>query len=319
MARGLSDQFMTNLTGKNRQITFDLTAVLDLVQHDSSLCLEIREDYINIYYRGGNMMKLAEKKGQYSIRFDTKYFKYLANPATTNTVQTITTKKAITQSDVDDYIKIIPFIKHSMDLYFGAHPKNEREFQQLLARENNRKGVAKGTDYFIADIEYAEGDSRFDMIAIKWPSTIPDRKNKRVGLSFIEMKYGDRAQKNSAGIVDHIDKLAKYLNSEPNVLLNLKQEMMQVFNQKLELGLVDNQNKIVGFNDNPPEFIFVLANHDAQSTILKTELQKVHSDPAYQQLPFDIKIAVSSYMGYGLYENHVHSLDDFITDLQRVI
>jgi len=30
---------------------------------DRSLCLEIRENYINIYYRGGNLLKLSTGPG----------------------------------------------------------------------------------------------------------------------------------------------------------------------------------------------------------------------------------------------------------------
>jgi len=48
MPRGLSDKFMAALTGGV------LTPLLDRVKADSTLCLEIREDYLNIYYRGGN-------------------------------------------------------------------------------------------------------------------------------------------------------------------------------------------------------------------------------------------------------------------------
>jgi formylglycine-generating enzyme required for sulfatase activity len=39
-----------------------------------------------------------------------------------------------------------------MDLWFGNHPKNERECQQLMLWENNIGNSAKSTDYFICDM-----------------------------------------------------------------------------------------------------------------------------------------------------------------------
>ena len=307
MGRRLSKQFMDDLQGKEGGAGLDLNCILKLVQNDSSLCLEIRDNYINIYYRGGNFMKLTEKQGIYNISFDSKY---ISSTNIKSKVVQITDKKAINQQDIDDWLGIAPFLKHEMDLYFGSHPKNEREFQQLMVRENNRKGIAKSTDYFIADIEYAEDDSRFDMIAIHWPSTSAERKNdSNVGLSFIEMKYGDGALTGNSGIMDHITKLQQYL-SGINALEKLKKEIQCVFNQKLELGLVDNKKAIVGFNDKLPELIFVFANHDPESSILKRELQKVIANSP--QLSFEIKVAVSNFMGYGLYEQNIYTLQEFI-------
>ena len=68
--RGLSELFMGNLQGVTGQGGLDLSGVLNWVKEDSSLCLEIRENYINIYYRGGNIMKLTETIGSYTIYFD---------------------------------------------------------------------------------------------------------------------------------------------------------------------------------------------------------------------------------------------------------
>lgn len=68
MPRGLSDNFMAALTGGV------LTPLLDRVKADRTLCLEIREDYLNIYYRGGSLMRISPADGGYSAFFDTKCF-----------------------------------------------------------------------------------------------------------------------------------------------------------------------------------------------------------------------------------------------------
>jgi hypothetical protein len=44
-----------------------------------------------------------------------------------------------------------------MDLWFGNHPKNERECQQLMLWENNIGDSAKSTDYFICDMAGRNG------------------------------------------------------------------------------------------------------------------------------------------------------------------
>ena len=44
--RGLSDLFMENLQGVTAPGGLDLSCVLNWVNEDSSLCLEIRENYI---------------------------------------------------------------------------------------------------------------------------------------------------------------------------------------------------------------------------------------------------------------------------------
>lgn len=61
-----------------------------------------------------------------------------------------------------------------MDEWFRLHHKYERKFQQLIARMNNSSGdISRSTDYYIADMEYAEMaelGTRFDMVALKWRS-----------------------------------------------------------------------------------------------------------------------------------------------------
>ena len=214
-------------------------------------------------------------------------------------------------SDVAEWLDKIPLLKNEMDLWFGKNPKNEREFQQLLVRENNFKGAAKGTDYYISDIEYANTEGRFDLIAVYWPSSSSERKdNKNVGLALIEMKYLDGALRGKAGIIEHIQDMKNYLDPANNNLVLLKDEMKQVFNQKQALGLLDNQKQIEKFNDRKPEYIFVLTNHDPDSKILYDELQKVKAID--DDLPFELKFATSNFMGYGLYKQNIYGLDDFI-------
>ncbi|HZK54138.1 MAG TPA: hypothetical protein VFC84_08105, partial [Desulfosporosinus sp.] len=299
--RGISKLFIDALENDKG---LGLDRILKLVKRDSTLCLEIRKDYINIYYRGGNLMKISEDRGRFAAHFDAKYI-------TDNLLKKLPPSVLSTDEDVTEWLVAIPLLKHEMDLWFGQNPKNEREFQQLMVRENNFKGAGKGTDYFICDIEYTFSMGRFDLIAAYWPSSGAERKNNiNVGLAIIEMKYMDGALTAKAGIRKHIVDMKNYLDPVRKNLALLKDEMKRVFNQKQALKLIDNQKHIEKFNGLKPEYIFVFANHDPDSKILYNELQEVKA--IANDLPFELKFATSNFMGYGLYTQNIYGLDDFM-------
>lgn len=191
-------------------LNLGINRFLEAVKKDGTLCLEIRENYINIYYRGGNLIRLVEKNGKFHASFDRKY---IMDPDQTRLPDVINKQNLGCFEDVTIWIKAIPFIKQEMDWWFSSKPKNEREFQQLMVRENNFGGTAKGTDFFICDIEYANENGRFDLIAAHWPASSAQRKdNKNVGLAFIEMKYMNKSMAHSAGICAHVRDMAAYYN-----------------------------------------------------------------------------------------------------------
>ena len=188
-----------------------------------------------------------------------------------------------------------------MDLWFSKHPKLEREYQQLVVRENNS---LSNTDYFICDIEYANENGRFDMLAVKWESTSEARKKvDNLRFAIIEMKYGDGAMTGTSGIMPHINSVAEHLKN--GALKNLKTEMAEVFNIKSRLGIIGNTKQIKGLNDEKAELIFLIANHDPSSTILLSELKEIK-----EQKDFEIKFAFANFMGYGLYIQNIKSLEE---------
>jgi len=296
--RGLSKTFIRTLKSGFLQ------PILHLVKLDSTLCLEIREKYVNIYYRGGNILKIEERGDSFNASFDRKYL-----VEGSSRVPKELPALLASPDDVKKWIDAMPFLKDGMDLWFGKHPKNEREFQQLMLRENNFGKSAKSTDYFICDIEYADRNTngRFDLIAVHWPSTSTGRKNtENLGLAFIEMKYMDNAMKGKAGLKKHIEDMDNFLRIQGN-LANIKDEMKKLFNQKFELGLINNEKSIGNFSDNKPEYILALVNHDPDSSILKAELETLPPCPH-----MELKFATSNFMGYSLYDQNIYNLDSFL-------
>ena len=283
-----------------------LHPLLELVHHDQTLDMELRGKSVNIYYRGGSLFALKEEpSNSFSIFFNSKYC---------NTILAKLYPKLSSTPSVDEAIQNLPFYKQAMDFWFSNHPKLEREIQQEIVTENNNHGnISYGTDYYIVDIEYAdsENNSRFDMVAIKWPSTSNGRQDrKEATLALIELKYGDGAIKGNAGVKKHLQDSDAFLSANDDFCNNIS----EVFNQKCDLGLINgikgNRPKITPDN---PEIIFIFANHKPASDILKKEieeLKKLNSNCL-------IRFATASVMGYGLYEKQMKDIDEFLKTLDE--
>lgn len=283
---------------------------LQAVKDDDTLCLEIRDNKLNIYYRGGNMFEIFKDRSKYKVYFNLEY----CNKKDSSKYKDIL--KNLRDDDYKGWIDNIPFIKYEMDTWFCKHPKLEREYQQLILRENNYSKIANDTDYYICDIEYADSEnkSRFDIVGIKWLSKSQARKKSSVGLAFIEMKYGDAAVKGDSGIKKHINDIYGFVN-EPQKMDTIYKEIEDIFNQKVELGLISGIDKNISINNEiKPEFIFFFANHKPAKSILESELKSIIQSHEYKELSeiASVKIAKASYMGYGLYDECIVSLEEFL-------
>ena len=296
--RGLSNDFLNALKSGL------LYPLLERVRSDRTLDLQIREDYINIYYRGGNLMKVQKEPNKgFRGSFDSEY---------SGGKKLHPSDDLITLNDVQAWISAFPEMKNAMDIYFGnIRAWDERENQQVMIRENNYSSVANSTDYYICDIEYADSKSgiRLDAVAAKWISSGVARKNtSNVRLAIIEMKFGDSALKGSCGLYNHVKNVISFFGNSGFDCI--KKEMLNVFNQKLELGLIsDCKHSLTSFSDQIPEYIISVANHDPQKSALDSELNRIRTDFVNQEnSPLKIKIAQANKMGYALYEQNVVSL-----------
>lgn len=293
-----------------------LHKLLTYVQNDDTLDLEFRgENSASIYYRGGSLFEITQKKDgkSYTLKFNTDYQTRNKTPLTSPT--------SLAQAVAD-----ILLYKDAID-YHRAQKGNhayEDEFRQVVVRENNGHGdISRASDYYIADLDYpynrmlgTQSRVKFDMIAVKWLSTRSARKN--VGaptLSVIEMKYGDSAlkqedrndvRKKKSGMLDHLDDFADFfVHANMN---DVCADITEVFRQKCRLGLI---SKVEDYNiDNITiskeniEFVFLLANHDPASKVLREVVHAI----AQKGYPFPIKFAASSMMGYALYADQMKSL-----------
>lgn len=305
--RELSEEFMNDLSREGGV----LHPILSRIKKDQTLMLAIRDGFINIYYRGGSILRVTEEgEGTYKTFFDDRYNK---------SVQEIPSAPHIiaNQDDTKIWVTSFPILKNIMDDFYSSNDKPEREFQQLVARENNFSTISNESEYFISDIEVSESDSggRFDMVAIRWEAT-KRRSGSNCRAAFIEMKYGDGSLHGKAGLLKH-------LKDFDTIIANKQRysELMHViekqFNQLDQLGLMnfnkgEKYEKVSIDLNEKPEVIFIIANHNPRATGLKAILSSPEITSYSKSQLFDLRFFVASFAGYGLQSKCMHKLEEFL-------
>ena len=304
--RALSISFMKDL------LTPDgvLHPLLERIKQDHTLMLSIRKDYINIYYRGGNILRVKEQNaGSYSSYFNEEYDKLgISVPTIPSTIRS--------KNDSVVWVNAFQELKVIMDCYFSTYSKPEREFKQLIARENNFSTISNQSEYFVSDIEFADPDigARFDILALQWLVT---QRKKTGGCrpALIEMKYGDNALSGSSGLIKHIEDIDALITDKGRYQ-TLIITMENQFNQLDKLGLlkfnrIANWTNIKIASDEKPEVIFILANHNPRSSVLGSILSDSRLDDFDTSSNFDLRFFVSSFSGYALHADCMVSLGEF--------
>ena len=301
--RGLSRKFMNDLL----QPEGSLHPILERVKKDHTLMLSIRDGYINVYYRGGNILRVTRCNDAYQTYFDLQY----------GLGQKIDSCEDIinNQADAEKLVTLLPDRKVIMDEYFAAKGKMEREFQQLVARENNYSSISNETEYFISDIEVTVPNlARFDIVAIRWPTKYR-KYGSKCRPALIEMKYGDGSLKGDAGLLKHLEDMQAFILDREQYK-DLLRTMQRQFNQLDELGLLNfnkgTSNAKVELNPaDKPEVIFILANHNPRSSILKKIIRDPELEKYAQSKLFDLRFYIASFAGYGLHVDCMHTLAEF--------
>ena len=310
--RRLSDQFFSDLQ------TGYLSPLLGRVRQDNTLMLAIRNGYVNIYYRGGSLLKIEEKKAKYAVSFNHNYDTSLDK----DRIRSLSMPDTIlTTEDTYSLIGKIAQLKEIMDFHITANPKEEREYQQVVVRENNYSSISNETEYFIIDIEIADTSlsGRFDLSGIKWDA----RKRQHISQCkpvFIEMKYGDSSLGGSAGMLKHLEDIEAFVIDRQNYELYIK-AMEEQFKQLDALNLIHfNHPNDVDLHLNPndkPQFIFLLANHNPRASKLKSILTAPDFQAKARSAPFELLFSVTRFAGYSLHSKTMLTLDQMIATLSE--
>ena len=322
--RGLEDAFVKDLIeGKG-----NLDKLLGYIHNDDSLSLEIRDNTVDIYYRGRVLYTIGSKNGKYIFKKPAKNY-YKGKPY-----------EAILKEcwNQNEYVEAIKYIKASIDGHGSINA--ERECQQQIIRENNRLvsnksgKIANDTDYYIADFEYKMTDinnGEIDLVAVKLPAIANIRQGFTTGkIAFIELKYGDGAietvletkdkngkvKKGNPGLGKHLKDVVEFYNhiSSSGKKEEFFKEILMLVNQKLDLGVISpiggKKEKRINRISDDVEFIFILANHKpTNNDKLINELAECEKVSIPKEM--NVKFAYSSCMGYGLYGASMVGIGEF--------
>ncbi len=253
MSRKLSSELIKRL------LHGDLNQLFNTIKEDNELAFHIRDNYVNVYYRGGNILKIKKK----SKWFDEYYFFTKALPF----YKDYTSKKALKENKTQKAIEhkkdlqqkrnelissavsapkeFFRKAKEEMDRWFADNPKDERDEQHQQITDNS-----SSDDYCIIDIEYAistkydyfcemQSDKgnfkvpRFDIIAI----------NREGQVCVIELKKGLQALKGTSGLGGHLQSynssIARNQKSFINHICTLNEQMKELGFQNREIMNMD--------------------------------------------------------------------------------
>jgi len=269
----------------------NLRQMLIVINKDNDLDVQIRKDYLNIYYKGGNIAKVNSEK---SVEFDKFYFYLDMKKTPTKDIRqdAIILEKLTSQRDfliskfkAGNYEDYFVNTKEIMDKWFLKNPKPERLEQHQLSIENQYNK----SDYTIIDLEY-EVSILCDFAC----SYIPDKKdkpkkprfdiiaiNKQGKLCVIELKKGLGALGDTSGLKEHWDCYKQSIRRNHQHFMS---EMKNLLKQKQDFNLIDKQVEI---KSPIPEFLFAYSYDDKkpkeyQDEIFQKECFKV--DPNIQIL-----------------------------------
>ena len=256
--RQLSDSLLKELKEGS------LHAILEFIKNDDSLDFQIRENYANVYYKGGNILKIKPR----SFDFDKMYF-HSAKDKTSSDVKNDKTKLSELVEKRKQLLTLLPAnpqeyfteAKAVMDEWDEALSDrvqhNEKKEQQQIALANQRN-----TDYVVLDLEYAVSRTsafkydgkeakyvpRFDIIAIH------DGR-----LVVIELKKGLGAVSGTSGVRPHIDCFNHTIGRDTKSVF--VSEMRELLKQKQQLGLL---GKSLTIGERTPAFVFAFADKNEE-------------------------------------------------------
>jgi hypothetical protein len=280
--RGLSENYFDCLKSGF------LSGITESVKGDPDLNLEIRNNYINVYYKGNSLLKLSETSThQYKAVIDKKFLEELRFPL------------VFTEGNIDQFLSAIPLLKQNI----VKHGKRslELEYEQMIIRANNYE-PRNNSEYFIVDRQYAVKEGQYDLTGIFWERS-RRRKNQEVPVCLMEIKFALNADIN----IVH-EQIYRYYKSIKPRAAEFATEMQFVFRQKLDLGIYKQPKerlaalKTLKFSREIEKFQFILVLVDYNPYSSKLDLSSLAN------LPFADQIKVF-FGGFAMWQQNVTSLE----------
>lgn len=303
---------MTNITMRgnlsksflNRLCEGDLCAIINEIIDDSELDVQVRDNYLNVYYKGGNILRIKPQ----SFQFDKFYF-YLGHPKgfpkthvekvasrkqneiNPRTKQPIPTEIEADQimselnEKYDDLMQLLPEnpgsfftkAKSVMDEWFVKWEHQERDDQQAITERN--KTADSESDLAVIDIEFAVSvnkpynkakNSKGKNKVCRFDIIAVDYKGQ---LYVIELKQNEAADSddNSANVKVHKKDFDDTIGNDIDCLF--AKEMAQVVNIKKNIGLLPaNVNVDISLN---PVFAVAYSGKNSEAFNKKYRKEKL--------------------------------------------
>ena len=262
----------------------------DIIEYASKveigLDVQLRGGYINIYYNGGNILRIHPQ----TKFFDEFYFYDKCKKNDRNTRKTIILeevkkgnkeaknivdylieqKENLLKNIPDDYEKYFDEAKKVIDNWLKIQNDElgithyEKKTQQAISLHN--KEFSGDNDLVVVDVEFAisqkskyskeEQNPRPDIIAI-------DKKGQ---IHVMELKYGLKATEGKAGIENHLQDFECTLKGSKDFL----EDMSLLIESKKKLKLIDSNCK-VDKNLESPVFDLIIKGSEKDYTTIKNE------------------------------------------------
>ena len=132
-----------------------LSGILQTVHNDKDLDLQIRENYINLYFKGNSLLKLSEGvDNNYKVDIHSKFVDTLEIPLSLKN-----------EKSTELFLQAVPALKENI-IRIGK-TSLEVEYEQLIIRANNRE-MRNNSEYFLIDRQYSLAKERFDLMGFYW-------------------------------------------------------------------------------------------------------------------------------------------------------
>ena len=223
-----------------------LRLLLQTVREDNTLALTIRDNYINIYHKGGSVAKITSPR---SVELNKNYFRCYKDKSKEdwNAVD-IEVKKAKLLFKAGKYQEYIDFVKNAMLHYWKIVLEGKGEEEKTTQHQICLSNTYGHSEYTQLDVEYevstestfkysglrrTENDGipspRFDIIAIR------NRDNR---LCIIELKKGTGALSNNSGVQEHAESYHNTVGLNDDTQKAFLEEMQGVVTIKQSLHLL---------------------------------------------------------------------------------
>lgn len=202
-----------------------LLPLLELVRTDRDLLLEIRDNYIDIYFKGNRLIEISQLP-EYGVKTHEKF----AIGASLGPIRTV--------EDAKKLVEQLPNIKQRIATH-KSHA-SEIEIEHLLIRLNNREPNVN-SEYFAIDRQgvYGPKNDRIDVLGVCWPRA-KRQTSRKLDLCVMEVKL------NMGGEIGKVaDQLKKYYCVLADDLPTIAKNAQALLRDKIDLGLVgtDEQQK----------------------------------------------------------------------------